>query len=67
MSHAISLAMKGNDMPHQIEDNTHNDPIQLILDHGIDGLKPAIELLLNTAMELERAAFLGADRYERTN
>ena len=57
--------MKGNDMPHQIEDNTHNDPIQLILDHGIDGLKPAFELLLNTAMQLERAAFLGADRYER--
>lgn len=59
--------MKGYDMPHQNEDNTHNDPIQLILDHGIDGLKPAFELLLNTAMQLERAAFLGADRYERTS
>ena len=39
----------------------------MILDHGIDGLKPAFEMLLNTAMELERAALLGADRYERTN
>ena len=67
MSHAIFTPMKGNDMPHQPEDTTCNDPIQLILDHGIDGLKPAFELLLNTAMQLERAAFLGADRYERSN
>lgn len=59
--------MKGNDMPHQTDNTTYDDPIQLILDHGIDGLKPAFELLLNTAMQLERAAFLGADRYERSS
>ena len=46
--------MKVYDMPHHPENTTYDDPIQLILDHGIDGLKPAFKLLLNiTSYETE--------------
>lgn len=36
-------------------------------DHGFDGMASALEVLLNEAMKLERAEFLRADPFERTD
>lgn len=48
------------------EDDTANEKIyELILKDGIDGLVPAIQLLLNEAMKLERNKYLGGKPYER--
>jgi len=38
----------------------------LLVQEGFDGMAAAIELLLNEAMKLERAGFLGAQPFERT-
>lgn len=38
----------------------------LLVEEGFDGMAAAIELLLNEAMKLERAGFLGAEPFERT-
>jgi transposase-like protein len=38
----------------------------LLVQEGFDGMAAAIELLLNEAMKLERAGFLGAEPFERT-
>jgi hypothetical protein len=59
--------MKGNDMTHQDQSTGELDPVQLILKHGLDGMRPAMELLLNLAMKAERASFLGAEPYERSS
>jgi hypothetical protein len=58
--------MKGNDMTHHDQSTGEFDPVQLILKHGLDGMRPAMELLLNLAMKAERSAFLGAGSYERS-
>jgi transposase-like protein len=58
--------MKGNDMTHPDQSTGELDPVQLILKHGLDGMRPAMELLLNLAMKAERSAFLGAESYERS-
>lgn len=43
-----------------------NDLLDLMCDHGFDGMARAMQLLLNEAMKLERAAALGAQPFERT-
>ena len=53
-------------MTHQDQTTSELDPVQLILKHGLDGMRPAMELLLNMAMKAERSSFLGAESYERT-
>ena len=40
--------------------------VQLLADHGFDGMAQAIEILLNEAMKLQRSAALRAGPYERT-
>ena len=38
---------------------------KLILEQGLEGLVPAVQLLLNEAMRLERNKYLGGMPYER--
>jgi transposase-like protein len=42
------------------------DVLELLAEHGFDGLARALEILLNEAMKLERSAVLGARPYERS-
>jgi len=41
--------------------------VQLLADHGFEGMSQAIEILLNEAMKLQRSEALGASPYERTS
>jgi transposase-like protein len=41
--------------------------VQLLAEHGFDGLAQAITILLNEAMKLQRAEALGAAHYQRTS
>ena len=42
------------------------DLLELLSDHGFDGMARAMQLLINEAMKLERSAALGARPFERT-
>ena len=42
------------------------EAIQLLAEHGFDGLAAALELLLNEVMKLERSEVLQAAPYQRT-
>ena len=54
---------------------THHEPdattiamaLELLTEHGLEGVAPAIEILLNEAMQIERSAFLGAAPHERSD
>ena len=54
-------------MTHKNEINADMDPVQLVLEHGMEGLRPAMESLFNIAMQAERSEFLNADLYERSD
>jgi putative transposase len=41
--------------------------LELLVDHGFDGLAQAMQTLFNEAMKLERSPVLGARPYERTS
>ena len=53
---------------------THHSPdgttiamaLELLTEHGLEGVAPAVEILINQAMEIERSAFLQAAPHERT-
>ncbi len=53
---------------------THHDPdpttismaLELLTEHGLDGVAPAVQILINEAMQIERSAFLQAGPHERT-
>jgi putative transposase len=53
-------------MTHREHCNVCHDVVELLAEHGFDGMAQAIEILLNEAMKLERADVLGAAPYERT-
>lgn len=54
-------------MPHHGPDRTaFTHVLELLTEHGFDGMANALQILLNEAMEVERAAFLQAEPYERT-
>jgi transposase-like protein len=54
-------------MTHPVQDNTLiNQLVNQISTHGCDGAAEVLRLLLNQAMEIERAQALGATPYERT-
>jgi putative transposase len=53
-------------MTHDSESNAMNEVLELIAQEGLDGMADAYRILLNEAMKAERAAVLGADRYERS-
>lgn len=54
-------------MTHQTESNPFDQMIQVLDEHGFEGLAHALEILFNEAMKLERSAILGAQPYERTD
>ena len=49
------------------ESNLLPQVMELLADHGFDGLAPVIEILLNQAMLAERSQVLGAQPYERSD
>jgi putative transposase len=53
-------------MTHQNESNPLEQMIQVLDEHGFDGMARAIGILVNEAMKIERADVLGAQPYERT-
>lgn len=53
-------------MTHQPQPNAFDDLVELLAEHGFEGLAEAITILFNEAMKLERSQILGAAPYERT-
>ena len=53
-------------MPRQIEATELDAVVQLLAEHGFDGMAQAIETLMNEAMKLQRSEALRAGPYERT-
>ena len=47
------------------ECNPIDEVLQLLADHGFDGLAQGIEILMNEAMKLERSEVLQAAPYQR--
>ena len=54
-------------MTHREHCTVCNEVVELLADHGFDGMAQAIEILMNEAMKLERADVLQAAPYERTD
>jgi len=42
------------------------EAMEHINEHGLDGMGSALEILINTAMKVERERYIGATNYERT-
>jgi len=53
-------------MTHHKDDTTIERVMETLIENGLDGMGEAFGILYNTAMEIERAQFLGAGRYERS-
>ena len=53
-------------MTHESQSTRFEELLQLLSEHGFDGMAEAIEILMNEAMLLERAEVLGATPYQRT-
>jgi len=54
-------------MTHQNESNPLDQMIQVLDEHGFDGMARAIGILVNEAMKIERSETLRAAPYERTD
>ena len=53
-------------MTRQMQSTELDSIVQLLADHGFDGMAQAFEILLNEAMKLQRSEALGALPYQRT-
>jgi putative transposase len=53
-------------MTHPLHSNTMDHAIELLGEHGFDGMAQAMQLLLNECMKIERQAFLGVGPYQRS-
>jgi putative transposase len=53
-------------MTHQIHPNVTNELVQLLSEHGFDGMAAAMELLFDECMRIERRVALGAGPYQRS-
>jgi putative transposase len=53
-------------MAHDGQSTGFSQLVQLLSEHGFDGMAEAIEILMNEAMKLERSEVLGARPHERT-
>ena len=51
---------------HNLNVTTISEILEHLNENGFDGMAHAVEILLNEAMKLERAEFLGAGPYERS-
>jgi putative transposase len=54
-------------MTHQMQPNALDPIVELLAEHGFDGLAQAVTVLLNEVMKIERAAVLKASPYQRTD
>ena len=54
-------------MAHDVQSTRFDELLQLLSEHGFDGMSEAIEILMNEAMKLERAEAIGALPYERSD
>lgn len=53
-------------MAQRVENRSIDDAVELLKEHGFEGLADAVTVLLNTAMVAERSEYLGAAPYERS-
>lgn len=53
-------------MTHQNQSSEVATVVQLLADEGFEGMAHAMQILLNEAMKLERAEYLNAEPYQRT-
>lgn len=53
-------------MTHHEDNTTLERVMETLIENGMDGMGEAFGILYNAAMEIERAQFLGAGRYERS-
>ena len=54
-------------MTRQTQSNELDSIVQLLAEHGFEGMAQAIEILFNEAMKLQRSEVLRAEPYERTS
>lgn len=52
-------------MTHQMHPNKIHDVVEMLGEHGFDGMAQAMQLLLNECMKIERQEFLGVGPYQR--
>lgn len=53
-------------MTRELQSTVVDEVVQLLAEHGFDGLAEVLEVVLNEAMKIERTHALGAQPYERT-
>lgn len=53
-------------MTYQVQDNQFGDVCELLNQHGFEGMKEAMTVLINEAMRIERQIHLGASLHERS-
>lgn len=53
-------------MAYRVNGNPETDPMELLIDKGLEGLPEALTALINQAMLLERQRHIQAEPYERT-
>ena len=53
-------------MAMQVEDTQFSGLAEVLFEKGLDGLGSVVELLINEVMRIERARYLNAEPYERT-
>lgn len=53
-------------MTHQAHPSVTHEVVQLLSEHGFDGMAAAMQLLLNECMKIERRVALGVGPYERS-
>jgi transposase-like protein len=53
-------------MTHEDQSTRFDELLQLLSEHGFDGMAEAIEILMNESMKLERSDALGAMPYQRS-
>jgi len=53
-------------MAMRVENTRFEDVIKLISDRGLEGMGPAMQILLNEAMVIERSRYLQTEPYERS-
>lgn len=54
-------------MTHQNQSNEFNAAVQLLSNHGFEGMANAMQILFNEAMKIERTDYLNAEPYQRTD
>lgn len=52
-------------MTHQIHSNVAQEAVQVLAEHGFDGMAQAMQLLINECMKIERQQALGVGPYQR--